>query len=81
VRQLVRRWLARRALRGLPAHVSQVTRVTVGPTDAIVIEVDQRRVSPEQIEAISRAVERVFPGIKVLILDASMKLSVVGKAS
>ncbi len=73
-------WLGRYRIRamlaGLP-EVTQVSRVRLKPSDAVVIECSAKHLSAEQVAKISAAVQGAIPGVKVLILDAGMTMRVI----
>ncbi len=72
-------WLRRRQVNALMAELPEagrVSRVSLSPGAAVVIECDQH-LKKEQLDHIFKAVSGALPGVKVLVLDAGMRLRVI----
>lgn len=67
--------VALKHLRELHA-VGTVKVATIGPNDAIVIETDAK-LTHEGRENISKAARKIWPDVKVIILDSGFRMSVV----
>jgi len=74
---IFRRWLARQVLLGLPT----VSRLAVRETDAVVVDVDVQHLSAAEAAHVADGIQRLLPGVKVIVLDRRMKLRVVDRAS
>lgn len=72
------RWLAWLvALLRLPLAVVRISPLRLQPGDTIVLHVDQKRPTSQQVDILKGMAERVWPGHKVLILPADITLSVM----
>lgn len=60
-----------------PIAIASITPVALGPDDVIVLRLQEKRIAQHQVEILQRNFQAIWPGRKLLILDASMSMEVL----